>query len=940
MAIDFPSSLSVLRRQSQPPATSAEAKPALLQLVRSGTTARLRSVDEQGNPVTPNPAAGSGWERLLLRELTGQGGDGGFGEAFRWDTEGAPPDGIDLSERPDLVPLLVRCPRVVDEDLQPVEIAEDGTGEVRLQVREDEAGARYATRLLWHGHGEPAVLAKALMLGPEHLLEGGRIRACAHLGPHFAVLPLFAETVDAAQLEPFLSLFASSFPETGMESPGLRVESGEPQEARPALLIEEVDRDNILHFALGEVVGELPMAFVRDYDISRVVRLDRAEGRLLVRPARYEKAAAARAELLKRLRQRERRAKEAESFFLEEEDGRFLLSAGLAEAFLTEELPVLARDFVLFGTERLKSYRIVHAKPSLKVNLSHGIDFLDGEAELEVEGERISLLEALRQYRENNYIRLSDGSNAVVDGNYMERLGRLFKKHGKEGVRASFFDLPLLEEMLEERAAEASLPQAREIFRGFNQLERRKPATKGFRGELRPYQKAGVQWMDYLRETGLGGCLADDMGLGKTVQTIALLAGLCRKKGGPVLIVMPRSLLFNWSRELDTFLPEVSHRIHHGAGRDWAAAKENGRILLTTYGTLRADIETIAEESFAAVILDEAQAIKNPETKTARAVCALKAKLRLALSGTPVENHLGELYALFRFLNPAMFPSEAEFDRQYLRPIQNQGDAEAAHDLRRKVYPFLLRRLKSDVLKDLPQKVEQVLYVEMGEEQKNYYAERRRFFQRVVREEMEAQGLAKSRLVILEALLELRQIATVPEARTDGAIVSAKRERLMEALRESLENGHKCLVFSNFVAGVEQVCEDLLAEGVGHERMTGATGDREERVRRFQEDPRVRALAMTLKTGGLGLNLTAADTVFILDPWWNTSAETQAVDRAHRIGQTNTVFCYRLIARETIEEKILQLQEKKRQLVDQVVTSDAGALKSLSESDIDHLFSD
>ena len=937
MASEFPSGLSILRRQAAPPAT-AETRAPHLQLLRSGTTARLRSVDEKGGPVAPNPAAGTGWERLLLRELAGQGADGGFGEAFRWEAEGETPDGIDLAERPDLVPLLVRCPRLMDETTAPVEVADGEAGEIRLQLEEDAANGRFQARLLWRDGGEQVTLSKPLMLGPEHVLDGGWIRACGHLGPHFAVLPLFAETVTAAQLAPFLSLFASSFPEAVIEGADFRMETGEPLEARPALVIEEVDQDRILHFALAEGVGELPVDFVRDYDIARVVKPDREQGRLLVRPVRYEKAAAARADLLKRLRQRERRAKDKDAFFLEEADGRFLLSAGMAEAFLTEELPVLARDFELFGTERLRSYRIVHAKPSLKVNLSHGIDFLDGEADLEIEGERISLVEALRQYRESNYIRLSDGRNAVVESGYMERLGRLFKKH-KKGVRASFFDLPLLEEMMEERAAEASLPDTRAVFRGFNQLAKRKPATEGFRGELRPYQKAGVQWLDYLRETGLGGCLADDMGLGKTVQTIALLAGLCRRSEEPVLIVMPRSLLFNWSRELDTFLPGVPHRVHHGSGRDWEATKKDGRILLTTYGTLRADIETIADESFAAVILDEAQAIKNPQTKTARAVCALKAKLRLALSGTPVENHLGELYALFRFLNPAMFPSQTEFERQYLRPIQNQGDPEAARDLRRKVYPFLLRRLKGEVLKELPPKVEQVLYVEMGEEQKNYYAERRRFFQRVVREEMEAQGLAKSRFVILEALLELRQIATVPEARTEGAIVSAKRERLMEALRESLENGHKCLVFSNFVAGVEQVCEELLDAGIGHERMTGATGDREERVRRFQEDPQVRAMVMTLKTGGLGLNLTAADTVFILDPWWNTSAETQAVDRAHRIGQANTVFCYRLIARETIEEKILQLQEKKRQLVDQVVTSDSGALKALSESDIDHLFS-
>jgi SNF2 family DNA or RNA helicase len=427
------------------------------------------------------------------------------------------------------------------------------------------------------------------------------------------------------------------------------------------------------------------------------------------------------------------------------------------------------------------------------------------------------------------------------------------------------------------------------------------------------------------------------MGLGKTVQAVALISRIDASAKHPVLIVMPKSLLFHWSRELERFLPGTRYHVHYGPGRDWQQASGHP-VVLTTYGTLRSDIESMAATEYAAVILDESQAIKNLQTQTARAALALKARFRLGLSGTPVENHLGELYALFRFLNPAMFPSATDFERNFARPIQQDGDPAAARDLRRKIYPFLLRRMKGDVLKDLPPKVEQVLYVEMGSEQKTHYEERRRFYQQLVNSEVRKNGIAKSQFVILEALLELRQIASVPESRTDGRIRSAKRERLHEAILEAIENGRKCLVFSNFLAGVEQVCEDFNEAGLLYERMTGSTSNREDRVQRFQNDPRVKAFVMTLKTGGLGLNLTAADTVFILDPWWNTSAESQAVDRAHRIGQTNTVFTYRLIARDTIEEKILQLQERKKELVDQVVSTDAGAFKSLTERDIDHLF--
>jgi SNF2 family DNA or RNA helicase len=321
-------------------------------------------------------------------------------------------------------------------------------------------------------------------------------------------------------------------------------------------------------------------------------------------------------------------------------------------------------------------------------------------------------------------------------------------------------------------------------------------------------------------------------------------------------------------------------------------------------------------------------------------VLALRCAFRLALSGTPIENNLGELYTLFRFLNPSMFGSGAEFERDYVAPIQRTGDKAAAQEMRRKINPFILRRLKADVLKELPPKVEQVLRVEMGAEQRKFYETRRRFYQELIQGEIQRKGLAKSRFAVLEALLELRQIATVPESKSDGAIVSAKREMLEGALQEAVLNNSKCLVFTNFLAGVEQVCTLLNELDIEHVSMTGATSNRAQLVERFQNDPQLKVFVMTLKTGGVGLNLTAADTVFILDPWWNTSAETQAIDRTHRIGQKKTVFTYRLIAENSIEEKIMKLQQHKKELVDMVVSPDGATLKSLSEEDIDHLLGD
>ena len=530
---------------------------------------------------------------------------------------------------------------------------------------------------------------------------------------------------------------------------------------------------------------------------------------------------------------------------------------------------------------------------------------------------------------------LSDGTKALVDEKYMTRLARLFKKQ-QDGVKVSFFDLPLIDDLIGDQAERATLPKSREIFEGFNSLTKKRLQLPRFQGTLRPYQRSGLAWLDYLHGHRLGGCLADDMGLRKTIQAIALLSRIYPAAQKPTLLVMPKSLLFNWQRELETFAPDLTFYVYYAGERDMDDARKS-QLILTTYGMLRSDVESFSLEEFHGVILDEAQAIKNLQSQTARAAMALRSEFRLALSGTPVENNLGELYSLFRFLNPSMFGSGSDFDQDYVQPIQRSGDKQAAKELQRKIYPFILRRLKGEVLKELQPKVEQVRHVDMEEAQANLYETRRRFYHELVNTEIEKSGLAKSQFVVLEALLELRQIASVPESKSDGKVFSSKRGVLMETLQDAVANGRKCLVFTNFLAGIEQVSDGLNEAGIEHVTMSGSTSNRQQLVERFQNDPSLKVFVMTLKTGGVGLNLTAADTVFILDPWWNTSAEAQAVDRTHRMGQQNTVFTYRLIARNTIEEKIQKLQQQKKELVDQIISSDGSALKSLSETDINQL---
>jgi len=433
----------------------------------------------------------------------------------------------------------------------------------------------------------------------------------------------------------------------------------------------------------------------------------------------------------------------------------------------------------------------------------------------------------------------------------------------------------------------------------------------------------------------IGGCLADDMGLGKTLQTIAILANSYPKEKLPTLIVMPRSLLFNWRSEVEKFAPQMSTYTYYGSSRDIVEARKH-HLIFTTYALMRNDIESFQEENFFYVILDESQNIKNLQAQTTKAAMLLNGQHRLALSGTPIENNLGELYSLFRFLNPSMFGTVHQFSQNYLAPIQKDNDKAAIQQLRKKIFPFILRRLKKDVLKDLPDKIEQTLFIEMSEKQRKLYENRRSFYKSAIETSIATKGMQQSRFFIFQALNELRQIASTPEKFSEGKIPSPKRELLQEQLMDSVANGHKALVFVNFLATIELICDQLEELGIDFVSMTGATRDRQSLVNRFQNDPNCKVFVMTLKTGGTGLNLTAADTIFIFDPWWNVAAENQAIDRAHRIGQKNKVLAYKLITEGSIEEKILALQQMKKELFDNVISADA-SLKALSEEDIEYI---
>lgn len=467
------------------------------------------------------------------------------------------------------------------------------------------------------------------------------------------------------------------------------------------------------------------------------------------------------------------------------------------------------------------------------------------------------------------------------------------------------------------------------------------PAT--FRATLRPYQAQGVAWLDLLRESGLGGILADDMGLGKTVQILALIA-LEKARGhlaNPALVVAPTSLMTNWSAEATRFAPDLKVLVLHGADRKHKlAAIGDHDLVLTTYPLIARDRETLLTREWHMAVLDEAQTVKNPDAATTRWLRETKAKHRFCLTGTPMENHLGELWSIMSFVNPGYLGDKAAFSRQWRTPIEKRADKVRTTALARRVKPFLLRRTKTEVATELPAKSEMVETIVLEGPQRDLYDSIRLTMSRKVREAIAKRGLAKSHIVVLEALLRMRQACCDPALLklNDGVDrPSAKLDRLIEMVGELLSEGRKIIVFSQFTSMLDLIRKRFDADGLRYSLLTGQTKDRKTAIETFQ-DGAADVFLISLKAGGVGLNLTAADTVVIFDPWWNPAVEEQAIDRAYRIGQDKAVFVYRLVAAGTIEEKMDELKARKRALADGLFDRDGGIASALTEGDVNALF--
>jgi non-specific serine/threonine protein kinase len=616
--------------------------------------------------------------------------------------------------------------------------------------------------------------------------------------------------------------------------------------------------------------------------------------------------------------------------------------------WLYEDLPALREaGFEVFGQEKLRRLRVRPGRPLLALSVSSGIDWFDLAVNVRFEGSEASLESFSAAVAANErFVRLKDGTFGMLPDEWLKRFRRMLalgtREKGK--LRFSRLHVGLFDDLVpdaEEVDTDRAFDEMRERFRGFEGIST-EPLPAGFHGELRPYQKSGYDWLHFLRSYGFGGILADDMGLGKTIQTLALFQRLYESgEHAPSLIVVPTSLIFNWQREAEAFTPGLKVLAYRGTDRrELQAHFHSYHLIVTSYGILRRDTEFLKTFRFDTVVLDESQNIKNYASVNARAARALQADHRLALTGTPVENNLTELWSQFSFLNPGMLGGLKVFLEAYVRPIERQKDEPTAAALRRLVYPFILRRTKEIVASELPPKTESITYCEMDADQRTAYEHWREHFRRSILQSIDTVGLEQSRMKVLEGLMKLRLVCCHPVL-VDQAYAgsSAKFDAYTEMLEDIIAEGHKVLVFSQFVRMLTVMRKHCEGKGISYEYLDGRTVDREERVGRFQSDDSVRVFLVSLRAGGVGLNLTAADYVVLYDPWWNPAVEAQATDRTHRIGQTKSVFAYKLITKDSVEEKILALQEQKKRLVASIISTDTGFVKSLTREDVDALFS-
>lgn len=625
-----------------------------------------------------------------------------------------------------------------------------------------------------------------------------------------------------------------------------------------------------------------------------------------------------------------------------------------AITFLLDAYPRLVEAYRVYGEKDLTRYKVRQTQPNVTavVETQEEDKWFNLEINVEYEDMSVPIDKIWKAWSQGKrYVQLKDGSYTSLPESWLEKLGHKLIALGLDPEkppkkRFETFEAPVLDKILEdipETTSDGFWDTLREKIHDFTEIKQVK-APQGLNATLRPYQLQGVSYMNFLREYHFGGILADEMGLGKTIQTLTFLQYM-KEEGhkGPNLIIVPTSVLPNWEREAQKFVPSMKRLVIYGSNRENLFKQiESSELIITTYALLRRDLDELLKFEFNAVILDEAQNIKNPNTITARSVRKIQARFRLCLSGTPIENTLLELWSLFEFLMPGFLGSQAAFQKGFVKPIKD-GDEDSLNYLKARVKPFILRRTKNEVAKDLPPKIENIYYAALLDDQMELYAALAKKLKEQVMQNVEEKGIGQSQISILDALLKLRQICCHPRLLKldmpglNTNLSSGKFEAFKDLITSIIDDDHKVLVFSQFVQMLHIIRNWLHMVEIPFCYLDGTSKDRFEQVDKFNNSPDIPIFLISLKAGGTGLNLTSADYVIHYDPWWNPAVEDQATDRTHRIGQTRQVFAYKMICENTVEEKILKLQESKKGIADSIIPGQS-AWKSLTRSDLEMLF--
>ena len=621
-------------------------------------------------------------------------------------------------------------------------------------------------------------------------------------------------------------------------------------------------------------------------------------------------------------------------------------NSALLVGWLNEHIDVLkGNGFEIVQKKADKQY--LFGKMELDLDIKEGNDWFDIKAMVQFGEFSIPFIN-LRKHilnKEREFV-LPSGEIAIIPEQWFTQFINFFYfAEGDDALRLKKQHLGLIKELQESEITGISMRRKLERLADFESLEEIDD-PKNFNGDLRPYQKAGYNWFQFLKKYHFGGCLADDMGLGKTVQTLALLQkekeDFAKNKSYPTsLIIMPTSLIYNWLSEAEKFAPGLQILNHTGTNRSKSsAAFAHYDVVISTYGIARIDEPILSDFLFHYIILDESQNIKNVSSKSFKAINKLRGQQKLILSGTPVENSVGDLWPQMAFINPGLLGGHTFFMKEFVIPIEKKKDEEAARRLQILIKPFVLRRTKAQVARELPEKSEKIFYCGMTDEQADYYETVKAEYRNLMLKQLEDGSFKKTGIQVLQGLNKLRQLANHPRMiDPEYEHASGKFENVIQTLENILPRGHKVLIFSQFVRQMKIYAAYFEQENISYAYLDGATKNRQEVVKEFRENEKVQVFLISIKAGGVGLNLTEADYVFILDPWWNPAVEMQAIDRSHRIGQTKNVFIYKFITKDSVEEKILALQNRKKVIADSLIQIEESFVKSLTQEDISELLS-